>query len=251
MGLHLGWIPNEPGLRGLVSTRHRRREYPIPTRREAAELRAAHAARALWTRLLIVVGLLALVLFGLAGAASHRSWFWGVGVALAVCCWLPLLEFAVRRRRVATRLRREEDERAVRHAAAVEDYRRGKAAWQRLRGGAHRRRPPLAAGGGARGHHPARRLRRYPRRGGRTCSPGSARRCWPSAPSSSSTCRRTGSVTASSPGLGGRDLLPGLAAAAGPGATPLLAGRPARDRSSSLRWCTRTTRTTAAGRATT
>ncbi len=129
MGLHLGWIPNEPGLRA--------REYaapapgvPDPDSREAAELRAAHAARALWTRLLIVVGLLALVLFGLAGAASHRSWFWGVGVALAVCCWLPLLEFAVRRRRVATRLRREEDERAVRHAAEVEDYRRGKAAWQ-------------------------------------------------------------------------------------------------------------------------
>ena len=113
-----------------MSTRHRRREYPIPTRPTAAALRAAHAARALWTRLLIVVGLLALVLFGLVGAASHRSWFWGVGAALAVCCWLPLLEFAVRRRRVATRLRREEDERAVRHAAEVEDYRRGKAAWQ-------------------------------------------------------------------------------------------------------------------------
>jgi hypothetical protein len=129
MGLHLGWIPNEPGLRA--------REYaapapgvPDPDSPEAAALRAAHAARALWTRLLIVVGLLALALFGLVGAVSHRSWFWGVGVALAVCCWLPLLEFAVRRRRVATRLRREKEERTVRHAAELEDYQRGKAAWQ-------------------------------------------------------------------------------------------------------------------------
>src|SRR5580704_5004411 len=107
MGLHLGWIPNEPGLRA--------REYaapapgvPAPDSPEAAALRAA---RALWTRLLIVVGLLALALFGLGGAVSHRSWIWGVGAVLAVCCWLPLLDFAVRRRRTATRLRREKDER--------------------------------------------------------------------------------------------------------------------------------------------
>jgi hypothetical protein len=131
MGLHLGWIPNEPGLRA--------REYaapapgvPDPDSPEAARLRAAHAARALWTRLLIVVGLLALALFGLVGTVSHahRSWFWAVGVVLAVCCWLPLLEFAVRRRRVASRRRRESEEREVRHAAEVAEYQRGKAAWQ-------------------------------------------------------------------------------------------------------------------------
>src|SRR3984885_13519977 len=129
MGLHLGWIPNEPGLRA--------REYaaqapgvPDPDSPRAAALRAAHAARALWTRLLLVVGLLALALFGLVGAVSHRDWFWGVGAALAVCCWLPLAEFAVRRRRVATRLRREKEERTVRHAAELDDYQRGKAAWQ-------------------------------------------------------------------------------------------------------------------------
>jgi hypothetical protein len=131
MGLHLGWIPNEPGLRA--------REYaapapgvPDPDSPEAARLRVAHAARALWTRLLIVVGLLALALFGLVGTVSHshRSWFWGVGAALAVCCWLPLLEFAVRRRRVATRLRREDEERTVRHAAELAEYDRGRAAWQ-------------------------------------------------------------------------------------------------------------------------
>jgi hypothetical protein len=129
MGLHLGWIPNEPGLRA--------REYaatapgvPDPDSPEAARLRAAHAARALWTRLLIVVGLLALVLFGLVGTVSHRTWFWGVGAALAVCCWLPLLEFAISRRRVAARLRREDQERSVRHAAELAEYHRGKAAWQ-------------------------------------------------------------------------------------------------------------------------
>src|ERR1700677_4675497 len=129
MGLHLGWIPNEPGLRA--------REYtapapgvPDPDAPEAATLRAAHAARALWTRLLVVVGLLALALFGLAGAVSHRSWFWGVGAALAVCCWLPLVESALRCRRAASRERRENEDRAVKHAAELEDYQRGKAAWQ-------------------------------------------------------------------------------------------------------------------------
>jgi hypothetical protein len=131
MGLHLGWIPNEPGLRA--------REYaatapgvPDPDSPEAAALRAAHAARALWTRLLVVVGLLALALFGLVGTVSHahRTWFWGAGAALAVCCWLPLFEFAVRRRRVATRQRRENQERAVKHAAELVEYQRGKAAWQ-------------------------------------------------------------------------------------------------------------------------
>ena len=129
MGLHLGWIPNEPGLRARAYAAPAP-GVPDPDSPEAAALRAAHAARALWTRLLIVVGLLALALFGLVGAVSHRSWFWGVGAALAVCCWLPLLEFAVRRRRVATRLRREKEERTVRHAAELENYQRGKAAWQ-------------------------------------------------------------------------------------------------------------------------
>jgi hypothetical protein len=129
MGLHLGWIPNEPGLRA--------REYaaqapgvPDPDSPRAAALRAAHAARALWTRLLLVVGLLALALFGLVGAVSHREWFWGVGAALAVCCWLPLAEFAVNRRRATRGLRRESEERLARHAAEVAEYERSKVAWQ-------------------------------------------------------------------------------------------------------------------------
>jgi hypothetical protein len=129
MGLHLGWIPNEPGLRA--------REYaapapgaPDPDPPRAAALRAAHAARALWTRLLVVVGLLALALFGLVGALSHRDWFWGVGAALAVCCWLPLAEFAVNRRLAHRRLRRESEEQFARHAAELAEYERSRAAWQ-------------------------------------------------------------------------------------------------------------------------
>ncbi len=129
MGLHLGWIPNEPGLRA--------REYaakapgaPDPDSPKAAALRAAHAARALWTRLLLVVGLLALALSGLVGAVSHRTWFWGIGAALAVCCWLPLAEFAVNRRRANRRLRRESEEQVARHAAELAEYERSKAAWQ-------------------------------------------------------------------------------------------------------------------------
>ena len=129
MGLHLGWIPNEPGLRA--------REYaakapgaPDPDSPKAAALRAAHAARALWTRLLLVVGLLAVALFGLVGAVSHRTWFWWIGAALAVCCWLPLAEFAVNRRRANRRLRRESDEQIARHAAELAEYERSKAAWQ-------------------------------------------------------------------------------------------------------------------------
>src|SRR5277367_58016 len=123
MGLHLGWIPNEPGLRA--------REYaaqapgvPDPDSPKAAALRAAHAARALWTRLLLVVGLLALALFGLVGTVSHRSWFLGIGIALAICCWLPLAEFAVTRRRAATRLRRETEEQFARHADELAEYER-------------------------------------------------------------------------------------------------------------------------------
>jgi hypothetical protein len=130
MGLHLGWIPNEPGLRA--------REYAAPTpgapdpdSPAAAALRAAHAARALWTRLLVVVGLLALVLFGLVGAVSHRVWFWGIGAALAVCCWLPLAEFAVNRRRANRRLRRESEQQLARHEREMAEYERSKAAWHR------------------------------------------------------------------------------------------------------------------------
>jgi hypothetical protein len=128
MGLHLGWIPNEPGLR----PREFDRSAPSaagPDPLKVAALRAAHAARALWTRLLIVVGVFALVLFGLVGFFTHRYWAWGVGAGVAVCCWLPVAEFASSRRRANTRLRRETQEGAKRHAVELAEYEQGKALW--------------------------------------------------------------------------------------------------------------------------
>jgi len=60
---------------------------------------------------------------------AHRSWFWYAGAAIAVCCWLPLAEFAVNRRRANRRIRRESEEQLARHAAEVAEYERSKAAW--------------------------------------------------------------------------------------------------------------------------
>lgn len=128
MGLHLGWIPNESGLRPREFDR-RAPSAAGPDPLRVAALRAAHAARALWTRLLIVVGAFALVLFGLIGAFAHRDWAWGVGAGVALCCWLPVAEFAWSRRRVAARLRRETQEGASRHAIELAEFERGKAAW--------------------------------------------------------------------------------------------------------------------------
>ncbi len=128
MGLHLGWIPNEPGLR----PRDFDRRAPSPAGPDplrVAALRAAHAARALWTRLLIVVGALALVLFGVVGAVSHRELAWIVGGVIAACCWLPVAEFAWSRRRVAARWRRETAAGARQHVVELAEYERGKAAW--------------------------------------------------------------------------------------------------------------------------
>src|SRR5450756_1184417 len=128
MGLHLGWIPNEPGLRP------RDFDQPAPSVAgpdplRVAALRAAHAARALWTRLLIVVGAFALALFGLVGSVGHLYWAWGVGAGVAACCWLPVAEFAWSRRRANGRLRREAQEGANRHAVELAEYERGKAHW--------------------------------------------------------------------------------------------------------------------------
>jgi hypothetical protein len=128
MGLHLGWIPNEPGLR----PREFDRSAPSaagPDPLKVAALRAAHAARALWTRLLIIVGAFALVLFGLVAFFAHRDWAWGVGAGVAICCWLPVAEFALSRRRANARLRRETQEGAERHAVELAEYEGGKALW--------------------------------------------------------------------------------------------------------------------------
>src|ERR1700744_4545417 len=77
MGLHLGWIPNEPGLRARGFDRPAPAE-PVPDPAKVAALEAAKHARGLWARLLIVIGLFALVLFGFIAAVARVRWAWAV-----------------------------------------------------------------------------------------------------------------------------------------------------------------------------
>jgi hypothetical protein len=128
MGLHLGWIPNEPGLRPRDFERPAPTE-PAPDPAKVAALRAAQHARGLWSRLLIVVGLFALVLFGLVAALAHITWAWGVAAGLALCCWLPVVLLGLNRRRAATGLRVESNRQAERHVAEVAEYEQGRALW--------------------------------------------------------------------------------------------------------------------------
>src|ERR1700746_3548273 len=109
MGLHLGWIPNEPGLRPRDFARSAPTE-PAPDPAKVAALQAAQHARALWSRLLIAVGLFALVLFGAASALAHITWGWGVAAGLAFCCWLPVVLLGLNRRRAAAKLRVETEQ---------------------------------------------------------------------------------------------------------------------------------------------
>jgi hypothetical protein len=96
MGLHLGWIPNEPGLRPRDFARTAPAE-PAPDPAKVAALQAAQHARALWSRMLIAVGLCAFVLFGFLAAVTSITWGWGVAAGLALCCWLPVVLLGVRR----------------------------------------------------------------------------------------------------------------------------------------------------------
>jgi hypothetical protein len=131
MGLHLGWIPNEPGLRPRDFGQSAPSETP-PDPAKVAALHAAQHARALWTRMLVAVGLFALVLFGLIAELARVRWAWAVAGGLAVCCWLPVALLGRNRRRAAARLRTETDLRARQHAAELAEYSRGKALWARL-----------------------------------------------------------------------------------------------------------------------
>ena len=128
MGLHLGWIPNEPGLRPRDFERPAPIE-PAPDPAKVAALQAAQHAKGLWGRLLIAVGLFALVLFGLISALAHKPWGWGVAAGLALCCWVPVMLLGLNRRRAASRLRTETEQQAKQHAAELAEYTRGKAQW--------------------------------------------------------------------------------------------------------------------------
>src|ERR1700749_276027 len=104
MGLHLGWIPNEPGLRPR-DFEHPAPTEPAPDPAKVAALAAAQHARGLWSRLLVAFGLVALVLFGFIAAVTHFTGCWGVAGGLALCRWLPVVLLGQRRRRAARRLR--------------------------------------------------------------------------------------------------------------------------------------------------
>jgi hypothetical protein len=128
MGLHLGWIPNEPGLRPRDFDQTAPTE-PAPDPAKVARLQAAQHARALWSGMLIVVGLFALLLFGLIAVTVHVRWAWAVAIGLALCCWLPVVLLGLNRRRAAGRLRQETEAKDREHAAELELYQRGKDEW--------------------------------------------------------------------------------------------------------------------------
>jgi hypothetical protein len=130
MGLHLGWIPNEPGLRARDFERPAPAE-PAPDPAKVAAFQAASRARGLWSRMLIAVGLFAFVLFGSLSAVTGITWGWGVAAGLALCCWLPVVLLWRNRRRAATGLRAETERQASRHAVELAEYEQGKAQWAR------------------------------------------------------------------------------------------------------------------------
>jgi hypothetical protein len=128
MGLHLGWIPNEPGLRPRDFGRPAPAE-PAPDPAKVAALQAALQARGLWSRLLVAIGLFSFVLFGFLSAVARITWGWGVAAGLALCCWLPVVLLGLNRRRAATRLRAETERQASLHATDLAEYEQGKARW--------------------------------------------------------------------------------------------------------------------------
>src|SRR5580692_4674076 len=128
MGLHLGWIPNEPGLRPREFGRPAPAE-PAPDPAKVAALQAALHARGLWSRLLVAIGLFSFVLFGFPSAVARITWGWGVAAGLALCCWLPVVLLGLNRRRADKRLRAETERQAGLHATELAEYEQGKTRW--------------------------------------------------------------------------------------------------------------------------
>jgi hypothetical protein len=128
MGLHLGWIPNTPGLRPREFARPAPAA-PAPDPAKVAALAAAQHVRGQWSRLLIAIGLFAFVLFGFVAAVAGARWAWWAAGGLALGCLVPVVLLGLNRRRAAARLRAETELRATQHAAELAEYEQGKAQW--------------------------------------------------------------------------------------------------------------------------
>jgi hypothetical protein len=127
-GLHLGWIPNDPGRRPREFAGPAPQD-PVP---DPGKVQAVHAARSRgvgWIRMLIAIGAGAFALFGLVGSVDHLSWFWDVAIGVAAGCWLPAGYLAWAHRSAVRSLKRDNAERERRHAAELAVYEERKAAW--------------------------------------------------------------------------------------------------------------------------
>src|SRR3984957_19914251 len=128
MGLHLGWIPNEPGLRPRDFDRLAPAE-PAPDPARVAALAAAQHARGMWSRLLIAVALFAFLLFGFVAAVARIRWAWWAAGGLAPRCPPAVVLLSLNRRRAARKLRAETELRTRQHATELAAYEHGKAQW--------------------------------------------------------------------------------------------------------------------------
>src|SRR5262249_13551870 len=127
-GLHLGWIPNDPGPRPREFP-GRPPEAPKP---DLAKLRAVSEARH-WSgmrRVLVFSGVFALALFGGLGAVSHKDLFFAVAGGLGVVFWSAALASALAHRRALSALHLDEATRAERHVADLARHTQAVAAWQ-------------------------------------------------------------------------------------------------------------------------
>src|SRR3984885_13317041 len=100
MGLHLGWIPNEPGLRPRDFDRPAPAE-PAPDPARGAALAAAPHPRGVWARLLIAVALFPFLLFGFVAEVARVRWAWWAAGGLALGCLLPVVLLGLNRRPAA------------------------------------------------------------------------------------------------------------------------------------------------------
>jgi len=126
-GLHIGWIPNEPG--------RRRRDYPKapptapePDPRTVSRVREGQH----WSgmrRVLVAVGLLALVLFGGMGAIGHKALFCDVGAGIAIVFWLAALTSGLSHRRAVVALKKERVLATERHATALATHQESVEKW--------------------------------------------------------------------------------------------------------------------------